>query len=210
MKMKDRRTTLKQLGLIASGVLILPSCDFLNPRKVSVALANLSITVEQEDLVKLLVDTMIPKDEFKGAKELGVDKFVWIMVDDCLEEKQQDIFLVGLRSFEQYFEKTKLKKFSKVESKERIEFLLNTMELKASEPPPLPIKEPKEPDDIQPPVESYLKYIQQFINMVKYFAIQGYLQSEYIMRKVMPYALVPGKIEYCKIIDPSKRINING
>ena len=206
--MIDRRTLLKQLGLMASGALILPACDF-NPRKVSVALDNLKITVEQEDLLKILVDTIIPKGEFLGAKELEVDKFVWVMADDCLKKEQQDIFLAGLSRFNAYFESKNEKSFDKVEPNERVSFLTETMQLEAPEPPPLPKKEPKE-ESKEPPVDNYLKYIQQFVNTVKSFTIQGYLQSEYIMREIMPYALVPGKIEYCQTIDPTKRVNING
>ncbi len=205
--MIDRRTVLKQLGLVASGALILPACDF-NPRKVSVALENLSITVEQEDLVKLLVDTIIPASDLPGAQALEVDKFVWVMVDDCLTEEQQAGFKAGMSRFNEYVNSIASKDLEDMEPKQRTSLLTETMAVEAPEPPPLPKADEKEQTEV--PVASYLKYIQLFVSIVKSYTIQGYLQSEYIMREVMPYALVPGKIEYCQTIDPTKRINING
>lgn len=213
--MIDRRTLLKQLGLFTGGMMILPACNF-DSRKVSIALNNLNITVAQEDLMKQLVDTLIPNGELLGAQALEVDKFVWVMADDCLKEEQQLRFTAGLSKFNELFKSKTEEDFIDDDEeivKKRLPFIKEIMAQDAPEPPPLPSKEKtteEKKEQVEIPVEQYLAYIQEFVGTVKGFSIRGYLQSEYIMRDIMPYALVPGKAENCKTIDPSQKVNLNG
>lgn len=211
--MMDRRTLLKQLGLFTGGIMLMPACN-LDPKMVSVALDNLDITVEQEDLMKLLVEVIIPEGTFPGAKTLEVDKFVWVMADDCLTPKVQMRFIAGLGQFNALFKSKTAKDFANEKAKdERLPFVKEIMQAKAPEPPPLPLVEVENAADekkVEIPLEQYLAYIQEFVNTVKNFSITGYLQSEYIMTEVMPYALVPGKEAFCKTIDPSQKVNIHG
>jgi len=211
--MIDRRTLLKQLGLLTGGMMLIPACNF-DSRKVSVALDNLNITIEQEDLMKLLVEVIIPEGTLPGAKTLEVDKFVWVMADDCLTEKQHMSFIAGLSKFNALFKNKTTKEFADEEAiKKRLPFIKEIMEEKAPEPPPLPLAEAKDEESekkVEIPAEQYLAYIQEFVSMVKRFSITGYLQSEYVMREVMPYALVPGKEEFCKTINPTQKVNLNG
>ena len=60
------------------------------------------------------------------------------------------------------------------------------------------------------PPESYLGDIQYFLNTTKRYTVQGFLQSQYVMTELMPYALVPGSHSFCETIDPTKRVNIYG
>ncbi|MBX2840856.1 MAG: gluconate 2-dehydrogenase subunit 3 family protein [Flammeovirgaceae bacterium] len=208
----DRRSLLKNLGLITGGAMLLPACDF-SEKKVSIALNNLKITPDQETFLKELVDTIIPTDpkesteNIPGAAALGVHNFVWVFVDDCMKKTDQDVFLNGLTQFELYTEKVKAKSFYKLTQEERIAFLTETL-AKEEVKPEEKAAEGEKP--IEHPPEYYMEDIKSFINTTKGITQWGFMQSEYIMTEIMPYPLVPGGSQPCETIDPSKRINIYG
>ncbi|WP_020528096.1 gluconate 2-dehydrogenase subunit 3 family protein [Flexithrix dorotheae] len=211
----NRRSLLKNLGLIAGGTMLLPACDF-SEKKVSIALNNLKITADQEEFLKELVNTIIPADpqesseKFPGAQELGVHNFVWVMVDDCMKESDQLIFINGLNKFVLYTEKLKDKAFEKLTQEERIAFLKETLAVPGIKKEDMQKTEPAEgsTDAVKHPPEYYIEDIKAFINTTKGLTQYGYMQSEYIMTEVMPYPLVPGGSQPCETIDPTKRINI--
>ena len=110
----NRRKALINLGIISGGLVLLSSCEF-SKEKVSLALNNLNINKSQESLLKEIIETMLPGGEIPGAIELKVDEFVWVMVDDCMEKKQQDDFLTGLNSFGQMSNKERKVIFKSLE-----------------------------------------------------------------------------------------------
>jgi len=187
----DRRKALMNLGILTGGMVLLPSCDFTK-EQVSLSLNKLRITASEEALMKELVSCIIPESDIPGAASLHVHDFVWIMVDDCMSEENQSMFLNGLKGFDSHIKKTTGNSFSSLDQKER-EAVLNMI-----------INEPK---DGSGPALSDLKL---FVSTTKQFTSFGYLKSEYIMTEVMPYKLIPGTYGSCEIIDNSKRVNING
>jgi len=203
----DRRAALKGLGLLSSTALFLPSCQLFEEKRVPIALNNLKVTIEQEDLLSRLVAAILPADqEFKGAADLNIQNFIWVMVDDCRKEADQKQFMSGLTHFLRYAEQQLETDFEELPAAKQAEFLLETL---AAEP--VPAQQPVSQDDGElPPPEAFLPDIQYMLRSVKGLTIQGYLGSQYIMTEVMPYALVPGGYNLCETIDPNKRINING
>ena len=186
----NRRKALKILGILSGGIVLLSSCDF-SKEKVSLVLNKLNITSSQENLMKELVATIIPDGEISGAEKLMVHDFVWIMVDDCLEADQQDSYLKGLENFDTDIKKLEGKTFLSLVEEDRV----NVLGL---------IEASKEKS-----LDNISKDLINFVEISKYFAILGYMQSEYIMTDIMPYSLVPGTYGACESIDNSKRINVN-
>jgi hypothetical protein len=162
----DRRKALKQLSLLSGGLILLPSCDF-SKEEITRAMNNLEVTPTQESLLSDLVDFIIPETNIPGGQSLELDKFVWVMVDDCLPKKQQEVFLKGLSTFEKVG-------FSSIKT--------------------------------ETPATGEVLYL---IETTKSFATLGFMQSEFVMTELMPYALVPGKPPVCRTIDPNDQININ-
>lgn len=187
----DRRKALKNLGILTGGVVLFPSCDF-SEEKVSLALNKLSITESQETLMKELVDCIIPEGDIPGAVSLKVHDFVWVMVDDCLDEASQKSYLIGLNNFDNNIKNRSGKRFAKLKPEERMSTLSGILE---------------KADDT---LESVDKDLVNFIQTTKNFSSLGYMRSEYIMTEVMPYTLIPGTYGPCETVDNSKRINING
>ncbi len=190
IRLMNRRKALKNLGILSGGIVLLPSCDF-SKEKVSLVLNKLKITSSQENLMKELVATMLPDGKIPGAGKLMVHDFVWIMVDDCLEAAEQDSYLKGLANFDTDINKLEGEAFLSLVEEDRLN-VLGLIEASTE----------KSLDNIS-------KDLINFVEITKYFAILGYMQSEYIMTEIMPYSLVPGTYGACESIDNSKRINVN-
>ena len=186
----DRRKALKNLGILSGGIVLLPSCDF-SKEKVTLVLNKLKITSSQESLMKELVATILPDGEIPGAEKLLVHDFVWIMVDDCLKAVEQESYLKGLTNFDTDIKNLVGKTFISLVDEDRVNALglIQASKEKAS--------------------ENVNEDLIRFVEITKYFAILGYMQSAYIMTEIMPYNLVPATYGPCETIDNSKRINVN-
>ena len=165
----ERRLVLKQLLILTGGAVLLPSC-LRESNEASVKLKNISVTKEEEDLIAEIVDVIIPKTDTPGAKELGVHLFVLKMLDDCYDEKAQNKFMIGMEQFKTLIHErynTTFNKCTKDEQQEVVN-LINSN------------SKPNEP-------------ITQFYKIIKQNTINGYINSEYVMTKLVIYELVPGR-----------------
>lgn len=159
----ERRTAIKQMALLCASAMLLPSCLQGGGKMANIGLKHIAVTEAQEKLMAELVETIIPKTDTPGAKELGVHLFVFKMVDDCYPKAEQDQFLDGLKDFED-------KKFEENTTRQRIDLLKEIMQEKNA--------------------ESNLQY---FLKEVRKQTLKGYTQSEYVMTELRPYILVPGQ-----------------
>ncbi len=149
----DRRTALKQMFIIAGGMMIATSCDF-SSKAPSIQLNNVKLDSDDELFLSELVETIIPKTDSSGAKDLNLHLFVMKMLDDCTSPEDQKKFLEGLKTAE------------KIKGKSAAEQI------------------------------AYLKALPQddvFFNILKRRTIQGYKNSEYVMKNKLVYELVPGR-----------------
>ena len=92
----------------------MPSCDFTK-EQVSLSLNKLRITASEEALMKELVSSIIPEGKIPGAASLQVHDFVWVMVDDCMDQQKQSMFLNGLKGFDSYVKKITGNSFSSLD-----------------------------------------------------------------------------------------------
>lgn len=191
----NRRNALKNLGLIAGGIILLPSCDF-SDEKVSIILNKLQITIEEEKILQEIVATILPEGEIPGAKSLEVPNFVWVMIDDMLSEKKQKSFMNGLKLFDVSVKELKKNSFTDLSENDKLIVLKDLLNGNTHKD-----KTEKKND---------LKDVKRFLKAVKYYTTWGFMQSEYIMTEIMPYQLVPGKYGSCETIELNKRVNING
>ncbi len=191
----NRRKALINLSLITGGIFLLPSCNF-SDEKVTIILNKLQITVEEEKLLREIVATIIPEGEIPGGRSLEVHNFVWVMIDDMLNDKKQKSFMNGLKMFDPVVKEQMKNSFMDLSENERLSILKDL--LNGS------IKEDKSAN------KKDLKDIRGLVRAVKYYTVWGYMQSEYIMTEIMPYQLVPGTYGSCETIETNKRVNING
>ena len=165
----DRRSALKYLGIASAAAVMLPSC-VQDEKKLSIALNNLNISGDEEELMGLLASTLIPLTDTPGAKEVDAHLFTFIMIDDCHPKEDQEKFLSGMRAFNDETKKISGKAFSKSSEGERKALMEKLEEGKI------------ELSDA----------VRTFYGMSKRYIIQGYLSSKHFLTNVKPYQHVPG------------------
>lgn len=180
----NRRTAIKQFSILTGGIVLFPACDF-SKEKVFKSMNHLKIDPEQESILKVLVDLIVPGGSIPGAKDLEVDGFVWVMVDDCFDKKNQETFLKGFVELEEYSKEKMGKVFTKLDSKNQNEVLLELL------------NDPQNFPDLN-----------VFLSTLKALTIQGYMQSKFIMTEKMSYPLIPGKYGNCETYKTGDQINI--
>jgi hypothetical protein len=167
----NRRTALKYIGIASATALILPSCLY-NHEKVPIALNNLKINDDEEELLAQFAAALIPETDTPGAREAGAHQFALVMVDDCMAKPDQDKYLKGLRSFNDEVKSKTGKSFINISLKERESLLI----------------------DLEKRKDSLSDEVKIFLSTTRGYIIQGYTQSEYFLRNVKLYKLVPGPV----------------
>lgn len=157
---------------MGAGVAFLPSCVYKQD-KLSIQLNRIQIKPDQERFLFALANCIIPKTDTPGAADLGAHLFALKMVDDCFEQPLQQKFISGLTAFQKLAVKQLGKPFEEVTAPEQLKFLQAT------------VKDAADPG------------ISSFLNDFKRLVTRGYTQSEYVMTKLLPYKLVPGKFKAC-------------
>ncbi len=195
----NRRDILKQLAILSGGIMLVPSCDF-SKNDILQAYDELQITADHKATLQKLCNTIIPGDEkHKGAKELEISDFVLVMINDCYSPDDQQKFTEGLKKLDQYSNEQTRQNFQSMSSDHALELVSHI--LSHSDPDP-------ENSDDQVVID--FEQIRYCARTTKQLTIQGYMASEYIMKEVMPYELVPGKFHGKVRIDENKKVNIYG
>lgn len=167
----QRRAALKTFALSIGSTLVLPS--WANAwSKETLCQSDIILSSSQEALLAEIVETIIPKTDTPGARELNVDKFVTLMVADCYDAKAQETFKKGLSAADEIAKKDYSKAFTEVEPAQRLA-VLNKMD--------------KSGNDTE----------KGFIRLVKNLTIQGYLNSEYVMTNLRVFEFIPGRYHGC-------------
>src|SRR5436190_20685294 len=104
----NRRTLIKQFLAISAGAVLIPSC-MQDKSKASILLKTIVIDGDQEKMLAELAETIIPKTDTPGAKDISAHLFALQMIDDCYEKEDQQKFIQGLAAFEK-LTKDKFKK----------------------------------------------------------------------------------------------------
>jgi hypothetical protein len=189
----DRRTVIKNLALILGGAALLPACS-QDKAKSKVALKNIDITADQEQLIGDVSETVIPKTKTPGAKDLMLHLFVLKMVDDCYRKQEQETFITGIGQFNDAVLKQYGKTFNQLDAKIREAFLLDIeKEAKIYSEKTSAAGGKKTPAGASSVISKYPGELQAFYFIVKNQTINGYTNSKYFLTKEVVYELVPGR-----------------
>ena len=167
----QRRSAIKNLALTIGGTIVLPS--WANAwNKQSFQNSPFYISLSQENLLAEIVETIIPKTDTPGAKELNIHQFTTKMVADCYDKKSQETFAKGFDLIENAAKKDFSKAFVVCDAKQKLE-ILNKMS------------------------NSENNDEKGFVRLVKNLTIQGYLNSEYVMTNLRIYEFAPARYHGC-------------
>ncbi len=183
-----RRSALKNIALSSAAAWLLPSC-VKDPKKVSIALNNLKVTGEEEDLLGNIADVIIPATDTPGARAVEAHLFTLIMVDDCLKKTEQKKYLKGMRSFEDEVESMTDKSFTKATPEERLVILTN----------------------VEKNLNELSEETRDFYLKSKGYIMQGFLSSKHFLTNVKKYTHIPGPVfKACTPVVTLQKTESNG
>jgi hypothetical protein len=191
----NRRTVLRNLAIVAAGTILLPSC-IKKTGDDTIQLKRIKLTDDQQRLIGEVCETIIPKTNTPGAKDLRVNLFVLKMLDDCYTKKDQEKFAAGLAEFDDMVKKKYGSAFADLPAQQQAGALTDLE--KSTKPVTAPAKSikpvgeagksidaPKKKPDVPP--------LQFCYQAIKQQTIFGYTNSQYFMTKQVVYELVPGR-----------------
>jgi len=165
----ERRIVIKQVLILAAGLTLLPSC-LKQQGKSTVLLKNLNVSLDQEYILAEIAETLIPKTDTPGAKQLNLHLFVLKMLDDCYENSDQKKFMSGLGQFEDHTHQLYNKSFKDLPRPQQL-VLLNELDHQ----------------------QDIVNDLSVFYKILKSRTIDGYLNSKYVMTNLIIWELVPGR-----------------
>jgi len=169
--MPSRRVAIQQLLFICAGAAVLPSC-YRKEEKVSIPLTNIRVSGDQEKMLAELAETIIPKTDTPGAKDLSAHLFVLKMVDDCFPKEKQDKFILGMKEFETFAEKESGNAFAAGNAEQK-QAVVSGIDGRKSR-------------------EDNLSF---FYQTVKQLTIQAYSSSQFYLTNIRHYKMIPGKYQ---------------
>ena len=167
----QRRSAVKNIALKIGVAIVLPS--WANAwNKNSFLKKHFSIASSLENLLAEIVETIIPKTNTPGAKELNIQQFIPKMIADCYDKKAQEVYAKGFGLVDMNAKNSFSKSFLECDAKQRLE-VLNKMS------------------------KSDNSDEKSFIQLVKGLTIKGYLSSEYVMTNLRIYEYAPARYHGC-------------
>ncbi len=133
----------------------------------------------ENDLLLLdeIGETILPATPTSpGAKAAQIGAFMALMVTDCYDEKQQAIFIAGLKEVEKRSKESHSTGFLALSPDQRLS-VLNSFDLQAA----------KAPKDAPP----------HFFTQMKNLTKQGYFSSEPGVTMALRYNPIPGRFDGC-------------
>jgi len=144
--------------------------------KASFLLKNIAVNGDQEKMLADLCETIIPKTNTPGAKDLSSHLFVMMMVDDCYKKEEQQKFVTGMQAFEELAKQKYNTAFINCTPDQKKE-LLTGLEKKLKD------------KNAAPPYAAAA-----FYGITKRLTLQTFTSSQYYLTTVQMYNMVPGPI----------------
>ncbi|TKT92152.1 gluconate 2-dehydrogenase subunit 3 family protein [Dyadobacter frigoris] len=126
----------------------------------------------QAEILKGVVEAIIPATNTPGAGELGVAIFVQRMVTDCYDKKTQDTFNKGIAGLDVQSNKSFGKSFTEANKNQQLQLLQESE--KSTDPE-----------------------TKGFFGLLKNLTIQGYMSSEYVMTNLTHFEFIPARYHGC-------------
>ncbi|OUJ70203.1 gluconate 2-dehydrogenase subunit 3 family protein [Hymenobacter crusticola] len=168
----NRRTALRNLAFVTGTAVVLPACfhEAVQEAPASISLRHLPVSASQEALLAEVCETILPKTDTPGAKDLRLHLYVLRMLDDCGKLKDQQAFLNGLKQLDNAAHQQHNLGFAACTPQQKLAMLRGLDQQKGS------------PTDLA-----------HFYHTTKRLAAAGYTKSKYFMTQEVVYELVPSR-----------------
>lgn len=172
----NRREALSRVALIMGGT-VLGAEAFL--AGCTTGATGLKFSQDDISFLNEIAETILPATATPGAKEAKVGEFMTVIVKDCYEAKDQEVFINGMEELKIKASKAKMgKAFMEATPEERTAFLTE-LDKEAAE-----FQKTKKPEETK-----------HYFTMLKELTLWGFFSSELGATKALRYIAVPGKYE---------------
>jgi hypothetical protein len=178
----NRREALSSVALLLGGTIIgaeafLSGCTNTDKK---LGASGLNFSPDEISFLDEVGETIIPATSTPGAKETQIGEFMHVIVRDCYDDQNQQIFLDGMNKLNEASKQKNGKSFMESSPAERKSLLIDldkeqkdyTAKKKTSDPT-------------------------HYFRMMKELTIWGYFTSQPGATKDLRYVAVPGKYEGC-------------
>ena len=195
----DRRELLKMVALLTGGVAVgseffLSGCTAGGKAEVGFTPANIALLDE-------VGETILPATASPGAKAAKVGEFMKLMVTDCYEEDDQQIFQEGITKLNEACTKMHGHDFMKASPEQR-QALLVALDKEAKEVQEKRntahdsfVKTERERGNVYPIVDFKNPVPSHYFTMMKQMTLLGFFTSKPGSTEAMRHIAVPGKYD---------------
>lgn len=177
----DRRQALYQTALLLGGSIIAAEAILSGCSAQAARNEGPLFQPGDDALLDAIAETILPTtSDSPGAKAARAGAFMILIVEDCYEEKEQKIFVEGLKNIQEESKRQFKIAFTALKPEQQFQ-LLSTLDHKAS------AYEKNKADDAPP----------QAFTLIKQLATFAYFSSEVGMTKGLRYNPIPGRFEGC-------------
>lgn len=176
----NRRDAISSVAVLLGGTIIGSQAFILTGCSSSIKDVQDLFSKDNLLLMDEIGETIIPKTDTPGAKDAKIGEFMAIMVKDCYDKPDQEVFLQGLQKINKISKNEYAKEFVSCTSAERKK-ILEGLDKEQKE-----YQEKKQEGD--PP---------HFFRMLKELVLFGYFTSEEGGNHNLTYIEVPGRFDGC-------------
>lgn len=168
--MIKRRSALSKIAAGIAGVVSLPAwTSGWSPASLD---HFRYLSTGEEEFLEAITDTIIPKTDTPGAKELGVHHLIQKIIKDCYEESAQEAIRSGMMLTDAVSIGDYGDGFTRLNPAQRLEVL---KKMSSSE----------------------YQDQKSFISSIKRLTIDGYMRSEYVMTNITKFEFAPNRYYGC-------------
>lgn len=186
----ERRELLKMIALLTGGVMIGGNALLVGCRDGKKD-GFVTFTKEDHDFLNEVADTILPATKSPGAKAANVGPFMALMVNDCYEEKDQQIFRDGIEKLNAACEKMHNIGFIKG-TPEQKHILLVALDKEAKD---YQSKKGGLEDMERKKDKNFKGLPNHYFTMMKQLTLLGYFTSEAGCKEALRYIAIPGRYE---------------
>jgi hypothetical protein len=165
-----RRDALSSFGLGLASMVSMPA--WASNWQKSTLPSGGFLTIEEQNLLTELTETIIPSTDTPGAKSLGIPAFIELILKDCYKPADQNAFKKGIEKTDELAKNTFGKAFVDCNSSQKQHILKG-----------MPIN-----DDAN---------LKKFYNVLRSLTVRAYTSSEHYMVNVQKWEFAPARYIGC-------------
>lgn len=159
-----RREALQKLALLIGGTLSLPVQAALRGEVLNTRIID--IPADQQALIEVLAEVIMPATDTPGARIAGVGPFIVRVIRDCTSASEQEKFLQGVQKTSTLSQQTFGKPYTELNALQQIELM-----------------------------SQIARQEKTFFHSLRELTIIGFFTSEIGATQVLQYMAIPGRFE---------------